>query len=47
MHGELDALVADISAVAQSGDRVLVMSNGDFGGIHVRLVDSLKSRPSP
>ncbi len=40
-HGELDALIADIVAQAREGDRVLVMSNGDFGGIHGRLLRRL------
>jgi len=41
LHGELEALVAAITAEAQRGDRVLVMSNGDFGGIHGRLLAAL------
>ncbi len=34
----LDALVAAIAAEARSGDLVLVMSNGGFGGIHPKLL---------
>ena len=41
LHGELDALVAAITAEARDGDRILVMSNGDFGGIHGRLLAAL------
>jgi UDP-N-acetylmuramate: L-alanyl-gamma-D-glutamyl-meso-diaminopimelate ligase len=41
VHSALDALVQDITATAQPGDRVLVMSNGDFGGVHQRLLDGL------
>jgi UDP-N-acetylmuramate: L-alanyl-gamma-D-glutamyl-meso-diaminopimelate ligase len=41
LHAELDSLVTDISSVAQAGDRVLVMSNGDFGGVHSRLISAL------
>jgi len=41
LHPELDALVAAIAAEARAGDRVLVMSNGDFGGLHQRLLDRL------
>ncbi len=37
----LEQLVADIVAEAQAGDQVLVMSNGGFGGIHGKLLDSL------
>jgi UDP-N-acetylmuramate: L-alanyl-gamma-D-glutamyl-meso-diaminopimelate ligase len=35
---DLDRLVAAIAAVARSGDQVLVMSNGGFGGIHDKLL---------
>ena len=41
LHPELDALVAAIAAEARPGDRVLVMSNGDFGGLHQRLLERL------
>jgi UDP-N-acetylmuramate: L-alanyl-gamma-D-glutamyl-meso-diaminopimelate ligase len=37
----LEALVAAIAAEARPGDRVLVMSNGAFGGIHERLLAAL------
>ena len=36
---DLEALIAAIAAEARSGDQVLVMSNGGFGGIHERLLD--------
>ena len=38
---DLDALVAAVSAEARSGDQVLVMSNGGFGGIHGKLLERL------
>jgi UDP-N-acetylmuramate: L-alanyl-gamma-D-glutamyl-meso-diaminopimelate ligase len=38
---DLDGLVAAIASEARSGDHVLVMSNGGFGGIHKRLLDRL------
>jgi UDP-N-acetylmuramate: L-alanyl-gamma-D-glutamyl-meso-diaminopimelate ligase len=38
---DLDALVAAIAAEARAGDRVLVMSNGAFGGIHEKLLARL------
>jgi len=41
LHAEMDALVAAIVTEVQPGDRVLVMSNGDFGGIHGRLLAAL------
>jgi len=36
---DFEGLVAAIAAEARSGDHVLVMSNGGFGGIHKRLLD--------
>ena len=41
VHDDLEALITAVSAAAQSGDRVLVMSNGDFGGIHKKLLAAL------
>jgi len=41
---DLDALVAAVVAEARAGDRVLVMSNGGFGGVHGRLLDALHRR---
>ncbi|MHB1354038.1 MAG: glutamate ligase domain-containing protein, partial [Thiobacillus sp.] len=38
---DLDALVAQLVADAHSGDHVLMMSNGGFGGIHAKLLDAL------
>ncbi len=40
---ELDALVRAIAAEARSGDHVLVMSNGGFGGLHGKLLAALAS----
>jgi UDP-N-acetylmuramate: L-alanyl-gamma-D-glutamyl-meso-diaminopimelate ligase len=40
--GSIDALVAQIATVALSGDYVVCMSNGGFGGIHAKLLDQLK-----
>lgn len=40
-HDELGDLVKAVSSVAQSGDHVLVMSNGAFGGVHQKLLDAL------
>ncbi len=42
-HEDLDALVGAISAEARSGDQILVMSNGGFGGIHQKLLDRLQT----
>lgn len=42
--GTLEALVDAVGTTARSGDHVLVMSNGGFGGIHQRLLDRLGAR---
>jgi UDP-N-acetylmuramate: L-alanyl-gamma-D-glutamyl-meso-diaminopimelate ligase len=39
---DLNALVSAIAREARSGDHVLVMSNGGFGGIHGKLLAALK-----
>jgi UDP-N-acetylmuramate: L-alanyl-gamma-D-glutamyl-meso-diaminopimelate ligase len=41
VHADLDTLIKAIAANAQSGDQVLVMSNGGFGGIHDKLLKQL------
>ena len=40
-YEQLESLVAAIAAEARAGDRVLVMSNGGFGGIHEKLLAAL------
>lgn len=40
----LDELAAILLAELQSGDRVVVMSNGSFGGLHRRLLEGLEER---
>ena len=42
----LAELVAEVAAHARSGDHVLVMSNGGFGGFHERLLEQL-AHPDP
>ena len=37
----LDKLVSQLVADARAGDHVLMMSNGGFGGIHAKLLESL------
>jgi UDP-N-acetylmuramate: L-alanyl-gamma-D-glutamyl-meso-diaminopimelate ligase len=39
---DLDVLIGRIAAAAQPGDRILVMSNGGFGGIHEKLLGRLQ-----
>ena len=41
VHDDLGNLVDAIVAEARSGDQVLVMSNGGFGGIHAMLLNRL------
>jgi UDP-N-acetylmuramate: L-alanyl-gamma-D-glutamyl-meso-diaminopimelate ligase len=41
---DVDDIVAEVAAAADSGDHVLVMSNSGFGGIHGLLLDALKKR---
>ncbi|MGE0383810.1 MAG: UDP-N-acetylmuramate:L-alanyl-gamma-D-glutamyl-meso-diaminopimelate ligase [Gammaproteobacteria bacterium] len=41
---DLPSLVDRLAGAARPGDHVLVMSNGDFGGIHHRLADRLRAR---
>jgi UDP-N-acetylmuramate: L-alanyl-gamma-D-glutamyl-meso-diaminopimelate ligase len=38
---DLDALIATLAKEAKSGDHILIMSNGGFGGIHAKLLDRL------
>lgn len=43
VHEDFDAMVKAIVREAQSGDHVLVMSNGGFQGIHNKLLEALLS----
>jgi UDP-N-acetylmuramate: L-alanyl-gamma-D-glutamyl-meso-diaminopimelate ligase len=40
--GDLEQLLAALSAEARAGDQVVIMSNGDFGGLHARLLEQLR-----
>ena len=40
--GDFEAFVAEIVHEAKTGDHILVMSNGGFGGIHDKLLLALK-----
>ncbi len=46
-ESDIDRLVSKILDEARSGDHLLVMSNGDFGGIHERLLGALAERRQP
>ncbi len=41
---EIEALVAELSRVAQPGDTVVAMSNGAFAGVHQRLLAALAAK---
>jgi UDP-N-acetylmuramate: L-alanyl-gamma-D-glutamyl-meso-diaminopimelate ligase len=40
----IDALVSAVVAAARSGDHVLCMSNGGFGGVHDKLLQALAAK---
>jgi len=42
VHTDIETMVNDLAAEAKSGDQVLIMSNGGFGGIHGKLLAKLK-----
>jgi UDP-N-acetylmuramate: L-alanyl-gamma-D-glutamyl-meso-diaminopimelate ligase len=37
----IDALVVAIAKAAKSGDQIVIMSNGGFGGIHDKLLAAI------
>ncbi len=41
---DIDAIVEKVAAEAQPGTRVVIMSNGGFGGIHQKLKQALEHR---
>jgi UDP-N-acetylmuramate: L-alanyl-gamma-D-glutamyl-meso-diaminopimelate ligase len=42
---EVGALARELARTARTGDHVLIMSNGGFGGLHEKLLRELESRP--
>ena len=40
----IDALTQQVLASARAGDHIVCMSNGSFGGIHLKLLQSLQQR---
>jgi UDP-N-acetylmuramate: L-alanyl-gamma-D-glutamyl-meso-diaminopimelate ligase len=44
VEDSIDDIVDFITAEAQAGDEVLIMSNGGFGGIHQRILAALEQR---
>ena len=45
VSADIDELVSSVVDYVRPGDRVVVMSNGGFGGIHGKLMDRLQSLP--
>ena len=45
VSGDLSDLVSRIANDSRTGDHVVVMSNGGFGGIHEKLLQALEARP--
>lgn len=41
---EIEQLIAAVAAEARTGDRIVVMSNGGFEGVHERLLKALRAR---
>jgi UDP-N-acetylmuramate: L-alanyl-gamma-D-glutamyl-meso-diaminopimelate ligase len=44
VHDELAELTEAIVAESRSGDQLVLMSNGSFGGLHERLLAALQAR---
>ena len=44
IFNDLDAMVKTIATMAKSGDHILVMSNGGFGGVHGKILEALATR---
>jgi UDP-N-acetylmuramate: L-alanyl-gamma-D-glutamyl-meso-diaminopimelate ligase len=42
--GDVEAIVTGLAAELRDGDQVVIMSNGDFGGLHTRLEAALRAR---
>ena len=41
--GDVNTLVAQVMQAAKSGDHIVCMSNGGFGGVHGKLLAALKA----
>lgn len=41
---QLDALVSAVTRAARSGDQIVCMSNGGFGGVHAKLLQALQKK---
>ena len=40
----IDELVTQVTASAKPGDHIVCMSNGSFGGIHLKLLQALQNK---
>ena len=45
VFNDLDRLVGQLVEDARTGDQILMMSNGGFGGIHEKLLEALRQHP--
>lgn len=44
VYEDLESMVAAIAAAAKTGDYILAMSNGGFGGVHQKILDALQAK---
>jgi UDP-N-acetylmuramate: L-alanyl-gamma-D-glutamyl-meso-diaminopimelate ligase len=44
LYSDIERIVADLAGEMKGGENIVVMSNGGFGGIHLKLVGALQSR---
>lgn len=44
IYDSIDGIIDKVLGMANSGDSVLIMSNGGFGGIHQKMIAALKSK---
>jgi UDP-N-acetylmuramate: L-alanyl-gamma-D-glutamyl-meso-diaminopimelate ligase len=44
VHDDLERLTTALVAEVRAGDRLVLMSNGSFGGLHERLLAALRAR---
>ena len=42
---DLDAMAHAVTAAALPGDTIIIMSNGSFGGVHLKILDQLRIHP--
>lgn len=45
LRNDLDRLAGDLAAGLAPGDRVIIMSNGGFGGLHEKLLQAIADHP--